>query len=222
MRAACRAARDAGVGLLCGVAVLLGLGVGLVQAEDVERLANSGPEMLHCAEPEALPALEPARSLARDLGLRSLPEAPGTYFREVFRSPCTTTVARGERHCASVILYLVPGGATDPWHASASDELFTHAGGTGLRQLLLKPDGAWEERVIGDDLAAGERPQSHVPAGTWMAMTLADTAPEAWGLFHVLVSPGFDYRDLNQANGTDLAKKWPAAAPRMRELGLLE
>ncbi len=166
----------------------------------------------------AVDAPQPASAQARDLiarlQLTPLPEVPGAYFRETYRS--SAKAAAADRACATSILYLLTGSLVDPWHRVASDELFDYLGGATLRLLLLKPDGTWEERRLG--LERDAEPQVMVPAGTWMAMTLAEQGAENWGLYSVWVVPGFDYADYATARSKDLAPRWPEAAARMREM----
>lgn len=163
-----------------------------------------------------------AVAIIEELELIPLPEAPGAFFRETYRSPCTTTNqnADAKRDCASLIYFLLEAGVVDPWHRITSDEIFEYYAGSALIQLLLFADGSWEERVIGPDILAGDRPQSIVPAGTWMAMTMADRTPDSWGLYGVWVVPGFHYDDHTQGRAQDLARDYPDAEQRMRELGM--
>jgi len=83
--------------------------------------------------------------------------------------------------------------------------------GQGLAELRLDQNLA---------ITGGQRPQSIIPAGTWQAAVLADRTAEAWGLFGAVVIPGFEYADFTAGNGAELAVRYPAAAVRMKELGL--
>jgi hypothetical protein len=53
------------------------------------------------------------------------------------------------------------------------------------------------EVVLGPDIAAGQRPQVHIPAHQWQSTSPAtrDT------LMSCVVSPGFDYADFRLADG---------------------
>jgi predicted cupin superfamily sugar epimerase len=69
---------------------------------------------------------------------------------------------------------------------------------------------------LGLDLAAGERPQVVMPAGTWFAAELA------LGVSHCLigctVAPGFDFGDFELAAGPELAQRFPAHAERIARM----
>ena len=75
-------------------------------------------------------------------------------------------------------------------------------------------------RRLGLDVAAGERPQLVIPAGTWFAVELADEASHC--LFGCTVAPGFDFADFELGAGPELAARYPehsARIARMRRPG---
>ena len=94
-----------------------------------------------------------------------------------------------------------------------------HAGSSAV-QLLLLPDGTFEERVIGPDVLSGEFPQSLIPAWTWQSTVLTDRSEESWGLFGAVVCPGFEFEDYMEGRTEELVKRYPDAEARIRELGL--
>ncbi len=93
-------------------------------------------------------------------------------------------------------------------------------GGSSAIQLLLFPNGKWEERKIGCDIVNGERPQSIIPAGTWQAAILTDQSESSWGLFGAVVIPAFEFKDYSPGSGRMLSVQYPFAIKRMQELGL--
>lgn len=150
------------------------------------------------------------------LNLKPLP-LEGGYYCETFRSG--TRSEHMNRRTGTCIYYLLERGKKSYWHSVKSDEIWLyHCGSPGI-QLLLFPDGAWTERVIGANFADNELPQSIIPAGTWQATVLK--IPDSWGLFSAIVCPGFEFEDYIQGKGSALIKEWPAAEKRIRELGLL-
>ncbi len=154
------------------------------------------------------------------LGLKPLPEEGG-YFKETYRSK-TLALTGKPRSSGTCILYLMTAKDVSAWHKVESDEIWLYHAGSPAIQLLLFPDGSWTERVIGPNIEAGQTLQSVIPAGTWQAAILRDKRdPQAWGLFGATVCPGFEYEDFSAGKGPELAAKFPAAAKRMRELGLL-
>lgn len=146
------------------------------------------------------------------LGLEPLP-LEGGFFRELYRS----AQRHESRSLASSIYYLMRAGEISRWHQVASDEIWFYHAGSPARQLLLFPDGSWEERIIGADIASGQRPQSVIPAGVWQAAELVDVSPDAWGLFGATVFPGFDYADFREGDAVELMRRWPGAAERIEK-----
>ena len=88
--------------------------------------------------------------------------------------------------------------------------------GGPLDVLLLGAAGAAEVRRLGLDIAAGERPQLVIPAGTWFAVELAAEASHC--LFGCTVAPGFDFADFELAQGPELAARYPEHAARIARM----
>jgi predicted cupin superfamily sugar epimerase len=79
--------------------------------------------------------------------------------------------------------------------------------------LLLRDGGPGEVARLGCDVAAGERPQLVIAAGTWFAVELALEATHC--LFGCTVAPGFDFADFELAQGPELGARFPAHAARI-------
>ena len=150
------------------------------------------------------------------LNLKPLP-LEGGYYCETFRSEIESE--RKNRRTGTCIYYLLDGKSKSYWHSVKSDEIWLYHSGSPAIQLLLFPDGAWEERIIGANFAENEFPQSVIPAGAWQAAVLKK--PDSWGLFSAVVCPGFEFEDYMPGKGVELIKKWPTAEKRVKELGLL-
>ncbi len=146
-------------------------------------------------------------------------DAEGGYFNELYRSKEKN--AAGDRCIGTSIYYLMKPGNQSRWHKVKSDEIWLYHCGTPAIQLLLFPDGSWEERVIGGNIENGQRPQSIIPAETWQAAVLADNSPECWGLFGAVVFPGFEFADFELGDGKILAKQYPEAADKITQYNLL-
>ncbi|MGH7005069.1 MAG: cupin domain-containing protein [Alphaproteobacteria bacterium] len=69
--------------------------------------------------------------------------------------------------------------------------------------------------MIGNDLAAGMRPQVVVPQGVWQGARLA--AGGRYALLGCTVAPGFDYADY-ESGGPALAAEYPDFAARIATL----
>ena len=100
------------------------------------------------------------------LGLAPLPDEGG-LFRRTF----------ADAH-SSAISFLLIAPDFSALHALTATETYHWYAGSALRLLLLHPDGRTSEPTLGSDLAAGERPQLVVPAGTWQGSAPAG----AWSL----------------------------------------
>jgi len=161
----------------------------------------------------------------QSLKLTPMPdEACKGYWLPTYESR-TQAATPTKRAASSLIYYLMtPEYTVDPWHRISSDEILLYHAGAPMIQLLLYPGGKWEELTLGPDLANGHVMQKVIPAGTWMGFVLKPTAEYDWGLYGVMVSPGFHVDDLEMALKPDetrqVLKSHPAAIPRARALGL--
>lgn len=134
------------------------------------------------------------------LGLRPLPVEGGRWAQS-WRS------ATG-----SAIYYLLVAPEFSAPHRLDRVEVYAHHAGAPA-MLLLHPDGSVERPVLGTDVAAGERPQVVVPAGTWQAtVTLG-----AWSLLGTVVVPPYTDDCIEFAAAADLAVEYPAAAADLRK-----
>ena len=136
------------------------------------------------------------------LGLEPLPDEGGMFRR-----------THVDAH-SSVIYYLLSTPDFSALHALSATETYHWYAGSPLRLLLLHPGGGVEEPVLGPDLAAGERPQLVVPAGTWQGSTSAG----GWTLVGTTTAPPFDWTGFRLGDRADLTSRWPEAAGRIAEL----
>ena len=153
--------------------------------------------------------------IARELKLEPVPDEGGSFARLY-----TAEAKTGNRPAASSIVYLLRGREISRWHKLKCDEVWMYHEGSSAVQLLLFPDGKCEERRIGPDIRNGELLQSIVPAGVWQSTVLTRREDDCWGLFGTVCIPGFDYEDYIGGNAEELITRYPAAAERIRCLGL--
>ena len=156
-----------------------------------------------------------AAELISALNLQPHPERG--FFVETYRAPLTVDGlpdGRPARAASTAIYFLVTRAQPTTFlHRLRSDELFHFYEGGPLDVLLLRDGGAGEVRRLGTNLAAGERPQLVIAAGTWFAVELAPAASHC--LFGCTVAPGFDFADFELAAGPELAARFPAHADRI-------
>jgi uncharacterized protein len=123
------------------------------------------------------------------LGLAPHPE--GGHFRETFRDPLTDTFGRA---ASTAIYFLLAAGEVSRWHRVDAAEAWHWYAGAAL-ELTVVDAANRRTLVLGTDLAAGERPQTVVPAGAWQqARSLG-----AWTLVGCTVAPGFQFAGFELA-----------------------
>lgn len=147
------------------------------------------------------------RTLAESLDLELLP-LEGGLFRRTFTGGGATA-----------ILFMLVGDDFSAMHRLHGDEIYFHHAGSPLRMLLIEPDGAHREVLIGDDARAGQHPQFHVPAHCWQGSSVDG----AWSLVSTVVMPGFDWHDFVLGERDELIElvsghAGTAAAARITEL----
>jgi predicted cupin superfamily sugar epimerase len=143
-----------------------------------------------------------AQEIADRLGLEPLPEEGGLFRR---------TYADGH---SSAIYYLLADGDFSALHALTAVETYHHYAGAPLQMLLLHPDGRIERPVLGTDLAAGQRPQLAVPAGTWQGSRPAGE----WVLVGTTMAPPFEWEMFTLGQRAQLQARYPGAAAEIAAL----
>jgi predicted cupin superfamily sugar epimerase len=159
------------------------------------------------------------RELIDSLGLAPHPERG--YYVETYRAPLTVGELppphSGARAASTAIYFLVTREEPATYlHRLLSDEMFHLYEGGPLDVLMLGPTGPGEVRRLGTNVAAGERPQILIPAGTWFAAELTHAASHC--LIGCTVAPGFEFADFELAAGPELAARYPAQAPRIARM----
>jgi predicted cupin superfamily sugar epimerase len=149
-----------------------------------------------------------AEEIIHQLGLVPHPERGA--FVETYRAPLAVETERGPRAASTAIYFLLGEDQRATYlHRLRSDELF-HLYEGGPLEVLLLDDQTGEVKRLGRDLAAGERPQLVIPAGTWFGTELPPGVPFClWGC---TVAPGFEFDDFELAAGPELAARYPAHA----------
>lgn len=137
-----------------------------------------------------------ATSLSADDVIRLLelqPHPEGGHYRETFRDSGRTD-SDSERAASTAIYFLLQAGEISRWHRVDAAEVWHWHAGAPLALSIVEAERQRDAR-LGDDLAAGERPQAVVPAGAWQqAQSLG-----AWTLVSCTVAPGFDFAGFEMA-----------------------
>jgi len=119
------------------------------------------------------------------------PHPEGGHYRETFRAASVD----GKRGACTMIYYLLARGERSHWHRVDAMEIWLWHGGAPL-VLSISEDGQQKNLYrVGNDLAAGERPQAVVPANAWQAAeSLGD-----WSLVGCIVTPAFQFQGFEMA-----------------------
>jgi uncharacterized protein len=127
-----------------------------------------------------------AAEVVRLLDLAPHPE--GGHFRETFRDQ---RLVEGARSASTAIYFLLARGERSRRHRIDAAELWHfYAGAPLMLEIAAGEEISAAQRItLGANLAAGERPQAIVPAGTWQAAESLG----AWTLVGCTVAPGFDF-----------------------------
>jgi uncharacterized protein len=169
-------------------------------------------------------AVPSVKQVIASLKLKSMADvACKGYYLGTYESSTKASLPKN-RSAASLIYYLMtPDIAVDPWHIIASDEVMLYHAGAPMAQLLLFPDGRWEQIILGPRVEQGQAPQTVIAAGTWMGFAKMKDPLYEWGLYGVMVVPGWHADDIRRATDAEvkaLMDKFPAAVPAGRKLGL--
>ena len=137
------------------------------------------------------------------------------FTNEIFRTAAKVPLADlpigydGPRTLGGFLYFLVTDEAHIRLHRIRSDQMYHHYFGDPLEVLLLYPDGKSEVRVVGTDLAAGERPQLLVPGGTFHAGRIRGAGKYA--LLGTSVWLRAEPSDVEMGNADTLTSAYPAA-----------
>ena len=109
----------------------------------------------------------------------------GGCYRQTFRDNVP-----GGRARSTLIYYLLERGDRSAWHRIDAAEIWHWYAGAPLE---LRVDR--QTFTLGNDLAAGQRPQGIVPPHAWQsARSLGD-----WTLVGCTVAPGFEFEHFEMA-----------------------
>jgi len=151
------------------------------------------------------------------LGLAPHPREGGFFIR-TYEAKEIVSIERyaGLRRTGTAIYYLLEPGTFSEMHRLKSDEIFHFYAGDAVELLQLREGDPGHMVVIGNNLAAGERPQVVVPHGVWQGSRLRKGG--AWALLGCTVSPGFEFEDYDAGDEAELLGLWPEWAEMIAEL----
>ena len=154
-----------------------------------------------------------AADVKQILGLQPHPREGGWYVRtyesaeHIIADQFMDLRYPSPRRVSTAIYYLLEPDTFSEMHVLQNDEIFHHYIGGAIEMLQLRPDGSSQRVILGNDLAAGERPQVVVPRGVWQGSRLLDES--GFALLGCTVSPGFEFEDYSSASREKLIARWP-------------
>src|SRR5438874_11780947 len=119
-----------------------------------------------------------AEDVKKLLGLKPHPREGGWYVRSYEAAEFVAAEAFGDgryaggRRTGTAIYYLLEPETFSEMHRLRSDEIFHFYAGDAVEMLQLTPGGHGQTIVIGNDFAAGQRPQVLVPRDVWQGSRL--------------------------------------------------
>ncbi len=161
----------------------------------------------HPTGADGLPMPAGAAELIERLGLHALP-IEGGWYRQTWRSD--TVDADGTPAGTAIVAVFVAGrlDGSSTFHRLTRDEVWTAMGGDPFRLVLLHPDGAATEHLVG----LGHTPQVTVPAGAWMGGHPVDGGPAGYSVVGCTMAPGFTPGCFLGARRSVLLADWPGRA----------
>ena len=151
------------------------------------------------------------KNLIEKLELKPHPE--GGYFRETYRSSGTISkdilgnTFSSKRNYSTCIYFLLLSDSFSAFHRIKQDEIWHFYKGSPIRLHTINEKGDYEFVMIGNDIAAGEKPQLVVPAGIWFAAEVLNL--DDFALVGCTVAPGFSFEDFELPNRQELIAKFP-------------
>jgi uncharacterized protein len=153
---------------------------------------------------------QPATYWIEHLKLQPHPE--GGFYKETYRAaekiPVDGLPSRffGPRNLSTAIYFLLRAKDKSLFHRIKSDEIWHFHAGETLNIYVLTDKGLITYQ-LGPNLEKGDSLQIVIPANHWFAAEVANAG--AYTLSSCTVSPGFDFKDFELANRSNLVNEFP-------------
>lgn len=162
-----------------------------------------------------------AEEIIKHLSLEPHP-AEGGYFRESYRSIHHSNFEdfdsryEGMRSINTAIYYLLTPDSCSRIHKLVGDEIFHFYLGDPVEMINLHSDGTSRLIELGQDILGGQALQHLVPGDVWQGARLKEGG--SFALLGTTVSPGFDFKDFQLAEGRTLSERYPEWAEMIETL----
>jgi predicted cupin superfamily sugar epimerase len=157
------------------------------------------------------------------LGLAPLPDEGGlfrqTYLADERIAPEALPARYRSAKAYGSAIYNLLTDAADSFsalHRLPTDEVYHFYLGDPVRMLLLHPDGASGQVVLGPRILEGQHVQFVVPRGVWQGSRLAPGG--RWALLGTTMAPAFGPEDYEGAQRAPLQAAYPDRAALIQEL----
>lgn len=151
------------------------------------------------------------------------PHPEGGYYRETYRSEGIIPAQaldkdfEGSRNYATAIYFLLTEGNFSAFHRVKQDEMWHFYRGAPIELYEITREGNLIRTLIGSEVQNGHKLQYLVPGGHWFASRVLSGAGD-YSLAGCTVSPGFDFKDFEMAERSDLLNTYPAHKTIIEEL----
>ena len=162
--------------------------------------------------------MQQAEQLIQHLALQPHPE--GGFYKSTLRSEESLEVEQGIRPYYTSIYFLLRSQDISHFHRLQSDEVWYYHGGSALTLHIIHPDGTYEAKKLGLDVANGEQPQLVVKKHSIFGSSV--DALNTFGLVGCMVSPGFDFADFELFTQEDLLQLYPQHEAIIRRLAYVQ
>ncbi|MFA6571927.1 MAG: cupin domain-containing protein [Bacteroidota bacterium] len=145
------------------------------------------------------------------LNLTTHPE--GGFYNEIYRSSELVSANAlperyGEARCfSSSIYFLLKGEQKSKFHRLKTDEIWHFYEGSVVEIFILNEDGSIIVKILGKNVEKNEYFQIVVPRDNWFGARLIDN--ESFALLGCTLAPGFDFKDFELADRSELLKEYP-------------
>lgn len=143
-----------------------------------------------------------AQELVQSLGL--LPHPEGGFYKETYRSELT--LEGKDRQLLTSIYFLLTSANVSKFHRIKSDELWYFHAGSPLIVHTLGEHGH-QQHHLGLDLSKGQQPFLWIPKDTIFGSTVLEN--DDFSLVSCAVAPGFDFRDFELFERSELLRAYP-------------
>jgi hypothetical protein len=136
--------------------------------------------------------------------LHLLPHPEGGFYKETYRSELT--LEGKDRQLLTSIYFLLTSANVSKFHRIKSDELWYFHAGSPLIVHTLGEHGH-QQHHLGLDLSQGQQPFLWIPKDTIFGSTVLEN--DGFSLVSCAVAPGFDFRDFELFERSELLAAYP-------------